>query len=534
MGLLRCVDSTGKFLIGRFLFCVGDFSKKMPPPEELTAFGLSQLSSNRRRLEFMVQFSKAIMTSASTLLDLYTRKLDCVSLKLSKGLASLPDELLGIILKFATQHEEEGTRYAVWLSYVSRRFRRIILGDHSLWSTLCIWHDTTREIIERCIYRSGEDTDLHVVLNYNRFIDSSAVRNFIMNTCASSASRWRSLTLVGDWNEDVGSVTISQVMDHLTRQHPLLLPRLDELSISEQCYHELEGRPFWNSFGDEFSGTSLWEAPNLRVVRCTQYIPPPSFPFSSFTSFSLSLTLLPGNITNQIRGLFAFLSSRPNLSAIVLELVTFGDADRIIGGELAIGVIVCPAITSFRLSVSNFATESAKRIIRPTLEALQMPNLESFSFSFNNSGIHPSAAGILLPDPGDHGRLSSLSISARLPPPTWRNAILQKWDSMMISVPLDRIPHVSSLCVTTFGRLFFTRHEELEEGRGIELSSSLRELQLRFCDNMDGGDLEQMVQSLKDTGAWDMLDRVLVHECNLLDYESAVAIIGKERLQFVG
>ncbi len=313
-----------------------------------------------------------------------------------------------------------------------------------------------------------------------------------MNTCASSASRWRSLTLVGDWNEDVGSVTISQVMDHLTRQHPLLL--LDWMSFLSAS------NAIMSSKGDLFGIRLETSSVALLCGRLLTYVSydalstflHPRFHSPPSRPFSLSLTLLPGNITNQIRGLFAFLSSRPNYQQLSSSWSL--SATQIVSLEenWAIGVIVCPAITSFRLSVSNFATESAKRIIRPTLEALQMPNLESFSFSFNNSGIHPSAAGILLPDPGDHGRLSSLSISARLPPPTWRNAILQKWDSMMISVPLDRIPHVSSLCVTTFGRLFFTRHEELEEGRGIELSSSLRELQLRFCDNMDGGDLEQM------------------------------------------
>ncbi len=344
---------------------------------------------------------------------LYTRTLERVSWKLSKGLKSLPDELLGIILKFATLDSKEATRHAVWLSYVSRSFRKILLGDHSLWSTLGLWYDMSKEITERCICRSGKDTDLHIVVNYNCFIKPSAVRDF-MDACSSSASRWRSLTLAGNWNEHEDAASVGQTMDSLMEYITLVLPRLEELSISERHYDEFEGGPFWNMLGDTFDSTP-WEAPNLRIVQCTQYIPPPLFPFTSFTSFTLSLTLLSDGFVDQIGKLFSFLSSKPNISTLVLEFVNFDDAD-FMEEDLDINLTVCPAISSYHLIISNFITvRGAYRTFGPTTRALKMPNLERFSLSFKNCGVFPSSTGMLLPNPNDHPLLISFIVDVQFP-----------------------------------------------------------------------------------------------------------------------
>jgi len=63
-------------------------------------------------------------------------------------------------------------------------------------------------------------------------------------------------------------------------------------------------------------------------------------------------------------------------------------------------------------------------------------------------------------------------------------------------------------------------------------STSLRELHLQSCKNMEAIGLEQIVRSLKEVGAWDTLDRIVIEGCDLLDYETAAEIIGRERLHF--
>ncbi len=412
------------------------------------------------------------------------------------------------------------------------------MDDHSLWSVLSLREDTTKEIIESCISRSGNDTDLHIVINYNCFINSSALHDF-MATCLPSASRWRSLTVAGDWFEKDGGVTIGRKMDELMGQHPLVLPRLDELSVVEWRHDEIEGDPIWNFYGNEFLGVPR-AAPNLRFVQCTQYIPPPSFPFFSLTSFSLSLTLLPGAIPDQIRGLVSFLSSKHCISVVVLELDNFDGADCKMTNELRIAAVVCPSITTFQLSFSNFALEEgAKNVIGPALQALKMPRLEHFSLSIALrdrdhdrlyfDGISVRITGVLLPDIEIHPRLKTFTVNMRFVTGLHTKRML--WNrKIKMTIPLHRIPYVSSLFVTTIGDLSFTRRTDF--GHGAAEPSSLRELQLRSCRNMNLNDLEKAIQSLKDVDAWDMLNHIVIDGCDLLNYEAVAKATGKEKLRF--
>ncbi len=88
--------------------------KRIPPPDRLHAMSISRLSTDRRQLEYMVQLSKALMTSAYRIAEHLQSHIGASIFKASRSLASLPDELLGIIFKYATHHGEEGTRHAVW------------------------------------------------------------------------------------------------------------------------------------------------------------------------------------------------------------------------------------------------------------------------------------------------------------------------------------------------------------------------------------------------------------------------------------
>ncbi len=167
------------------------------PYQEFDPIAVSQLSRDLHRLQYIVQLSSALQTSASKLLAQHESLLGTVVPKLSRGIASLPDELLALVFKHATQHAQEGTRHALWLSHVSSRFRRIALGDRSLWSTQFLWYDMTDEgNIDDCICRSGEDDDLHIVVNYNEELDFSTARDFL-DCCIPFASRWKSFALGG-------------------------------------------------------------------------------------------------------------------------------------------------------------------------------------------------------------------------------------------------------------------------------------------------------------------------------------------------
>ncbi len=268
-------------------------SETFRPLEELDAAAISQLSSGQHQLQYMVRLSKALMESASELLGLYNAYIGTGGVEAFEGphVASPTSSSQSFSSSPRITMRKELDMRCGSHRY-PRRFRGIVLVDPILWSTLCLWYDTTNENIKRCIRRSGKDSDLHVVINYNRFISSSALRNFL-DTCSSSASRWRSLTLDGDWNmgDDQNLHSIGISLSQLLNQHSLVLPRLHELCLSERCLEK--GDPSWVGFAPTFDASRPWATRNIRVLRCIQCIPPSSLPFTSLTSFTLSLNLLP-------------------------------------------------------------------------------------------------------------------------------------------------------------------------------------------------------------------------------------------------
>ncbi len=88
--------------------------------------------------------------------------------------------------------------------------------------------------------------------------------------------------------------------------------------------------------------------------------------------------------------------------------------------------------------------------------------------------------------------------------------------------------------MTTCARVSFSRGSALVLAPGAVAidpdTRALQEFQLRSRQNKDIGSLQETIQSLKDVDAWDTLDRVDVQECEVLDYDSASAVVGKERL----
>ncbi len=364
------------------------------------------------------------MASVAGLEKLYRRRLEPIASKLSKGLASLPDEILAQIFKFATRHERFRTRYAGWLSQVSRRFRRIALSDRTLWSTLNLWYDTTREELERIISRSGGEIDLHAVINMNHEIRDSEVDTFI---CSSSHSRaqWRTLTITGDWSEDDSPVSMTSVLDELIYTHSLDLPRLEEICISE-CH--LDGTaqesltPFSHNDTVQMYDIPPWatricascDARTTYHTRHSHSSPCPSL------LVVLSLNLIPGKVLGQIGNLLSFLNSTPSLTEIVLGLKNSKDAN-LEATTLRINpsvAVLLPSVTSFRLHVSDFrSTEDADWL----LSTMKMPNLAHFALSIefhdrNGHLIHPTTSSlrrlvrVFLPDPLIHSLVTSLVV----------------------------------------------------------------------------------------------------------------------------
>lgn len=487
-----------------------------------------RLSQDCNRLEYIVTLCEALKESARTLLETHKNAFEPIVSKLSKGIATLPDELLAHVFKFATLDEHEGTRHAMMLSHVSQRFRRIAVEDRSLWSTLFAWYDTTKEGVQNCISRAGDDTDLHVVLNRRYDLELSSCSEFI-DQCSAEASRWKSLTLICDW-EEWETETIGYTLKDLMGECELGLSRLHELCLIERRRRKVRQLP-WLTSDAFFYDEGSWTVPNVRVLRCSGYIPPQSLPFESLTRFTLYLFLISDNAVDQLMHLCTFLSGAGNLEEMDLELIDeANDNDELTTDDS--DTISLPSLTTFRLSFQRFySQQSLRQILEPFLKTLEMPILNNFSLSTDLSEV----PAYLIPDPAAHPHISTLILEA----PRFSRAkkITPKeihFDSL--AIPIDKIPNVSSLSITTtLGRVKFQRGQLFQrrfqpvQAHG---ASRLRVLTLESCRNLDVCYLPDLIISLKDVGAWDGLERVEIRSCGSLEYDAVAKVFEKEKKCF--
>ncbi|KLO08309.1 hypothetical protein SCHPADRAFT_931888 [Schizopora paradoxa] len=549
--VLRSLEAAGKLHHGdgqlrfRFWHRNWESGKKidnLTPDENFDAETMRELASNRCQLEYIVQLTKAIGDSASDLLDRYERFLNPYFAKLSKGFASLPDELLGLIFKFAAHPEEEGPKYSIYISQVSRRFRRIALADQSLWSHLFFRHDTNLRRVKRCIDRAGDHNDVRLILKDSAMVEIEDLR-MLMKICSPIAHRLRTISLFGNWDdswEDANTdYTLAGTLNQLLPRR-LSLPRLHELNLAQDFYSNPDnpgGLPIWVT-SEAIESTNLWTTPHLRSLRCREYIPPPSFPFKTITSFSLRLTLIIRNaVSDQLVELCDFLSDMPNLEEVDLDLINDGNADEYSGPELE--MVPLPAVKSFTIHARKFSLPfGALWVLGSFVNHLHMPKLERLAIHLEweelNTFFSPRVLNralplfvfSMMPNPILHRYLKHCSIELSHPPfnieddtsePT---ELREKEDLIELKIPLDRIPYVSVLEVKTYGNVYFFL---ADKDKASMQPYQLRELRLVACNNMVREDLEETLQSLEDIGARDTFERLVISNCELLD-ESMVDV----------
>jgi len=228
---------------------------------------------------------------------------------------------------------------------------------------------------------------------------------------------------------------------------------------------------------------------------------------------------------------------------------------------------MCPSIRTFRLQLLEFRISPSRRnlqfFIAGFLQALRMPHVEDIfiSVDFQDAGggetetesteLLSAISAALFPnhfnDPLARRRLSSLNYKTKYNP---RIAALKSPQSPLdefskiftVTIPLDRVPTVSILTLTTLARTrtFFTHGGQIVGGNGGSgggsgpASCRLRELRFIGCEDMMIEDLQFAVQSLKNAGVWDTtIERVAVEFCDSLAHAEVLGVVGKERLRYL-
>ncbi len=481
---------------------------------------ISRLSQDAFRVDSMVTVLKVLTDTALSLQKDFDKCMNHFVPKLSKGIASIPDELVALIFKCAT-HQESTLGETVRLSHVSKRFRRIALAEHCLWTTLR--SDWRTEALETCIARNGHNTDLHVVVHLIGEGTHLVLSTFI-DVCWPTASRWKTLTLSeGEINFE-SSFGEELAVGVLKAMNGLQLLRL----------HELHLRYYEDSTGDGFESrfNPSWNAPNLRVLRCFECVPAPSNAFSALTSVVISIDS-GSRIAVDVLHLFSFLAATPTVTSLDLEISYICSPKPVVFGTLR-----NPSITSLNLVLPSFYIgDSRSQFIATFVKALHLPKLEELSFSIefrceryctrfdsqngNTELLVKSAhASSLLPDRRSHPRLRSL---------TFKLVYIH-------SLELGRTLEES---FKNFSRVLvaFIQGSSVA-GRGD--TWGLRELRLRGFEELDRQVLQETIRSLKDIGVQDGLDLLALEHGKASDHmvnlfvSDGVQRSTKEKLAFVG
>ncbi len=97
---------------------------------------------------------------------------------------------------------------------------------------------------------------------------------------------------------------------------------------------------------DELRFKRTWHFPNLRILSCKGYVPPPSSSSSSISSFSNAVYISPLIYADQLEEIFTFLTSTPAITDLDLQIV--GLSGCRMSEPIQFGLLTCRSVTSFK------------------------------------------------------------------------------------------------------------------------------------------------------------------------------------------
>ncbi|KLO06704.1 hypothetical protein SCHPADRAFT_945866 [Schizopora paradoxa] len=457
--------------------------------------------------------------------------------KRSKGIKSLPNDLLAKIFQIAVWEEDcNGAKQAIRLSRVSRRFRTVALEKRGLWTTLKSFSSESQ--LEALIHRAGPSEGFHVFIHYDFDNKERGLKSFI-DVCRPILPRWRTLTLTQDYHEflDPNRGSVEDALEELHSffiKHGLLLSTLEEINVYGETSDHYKGGK---------SDISAWTA-NLRILRCSHFFPSSSIPLSSVSTLMVTQVIAGDSYGSQLKKLLDFLRGVPNVTFFKLEAYEAGA--EFLNDPLP--ETECPAITSFEFRIHNFHMLNFQpeiSCVMAFMNALRLPSLEEFSVDVDAVG--PGETEIqcakwsqqsgnllcaLLPD---HISLSTRMKSVRYK--LWRNYSF--WGTRKVSpgertshIPLDRIFHIPTVTLSSFVQVLLIQ-KAVDTNFGLISGRRLRELRFIECENMTSAHLKRTVDSLESLGVWNGIERVVVKECEHLVYDEIIESVGEKRLQYI-
>ncbi|KLO08287.1 hypothetical protein SCHPADRAFT_931876 [Schizopora paradoxa] len=488
------------------------------------------LTNSTNEIFHIKQMLQALLSVTDKLQERFSHSEERVlAAKRSKGIKSLPDDLLANIFQIAVWEEDcDGAVQANRLAIVSRRFRTVALEKRGLWTTLTSFSSESQ--LEALIRRAGPNEGFHVFIYYDFDAKELGLKSFI-DVCRPILPRWKTLTLTQRYHE-VFESRRGGVKDALEELHNLFVNDGLQLSMLEELnvYGETSDR-----FKGGKSDVHAWAA-NLRALRCDHSLPS-STPLSSVSMLTVT-QVIDGSNGSPLKELLIFLRGVPNLLFFKLEAYSTGakfDNETLPATE-------CPAITSFEFQIHGFYVLCDQPCVAAFMNALRLPSLEEFSVDVDVSSIGTTESECaewsqgtgslmcaLLPDHIMSTRMKSMFFKLWRSGSMWGAQEKVSPDARAYHIPLDKILRTPTVSLSSFVQVLFKQ----EAGNARISESRLRELRFVECKNMTLAHLKRTADSLELLGVWNGIERVVVKECEHLVYDEIVEVIGEKRLQYI-
>ncbi|KLO16180.1 hypothetical protein SCHPADRAFT_938088 [Schizopora paradoxa] len=406
------------------------------------------------------------------------------SLRSTLALASLPDDILSIIIEYAALEYEPGFG-ALDLSHVCRNFRYIALHLPKIWTRLS--NDVYGLEMTRLYAGRSKHAGLEVEMEESACPwESSSMLQAAIPFC----SEWVSFSYTGFHRSDDP--------DHVKEHRiPLKLPRLTHLEVEN----------------DADGVYRAYHMPNLKSAFFKDTIPSSTFS-STISTISISFGSFNDTLTVDPKILASFLKATPSIRDLRLSIR--GSFDPLEGEDTLL-----PNIEKFTVDVVYVDREAEGvdwMIVGSFLSHLVMPNVKDMDLTvrftnttdaFSRKDHHVLA---LLPDRDTHTKLTSLNLTiidlrgerGNVRDPSTYEMDYMYNDTMVFYV--DSAPFLTSLKLRTNFELSLIQ----EDDRPF---IPLRRLELDYCPRLSDNFLEELAEGLKRDGNWEKFEEAIVRGC---------------------
>ncbi|KLO14967.1 hypothetical protein SCHPADRAFT_287313 [Schizopora paradoxa] len=400
---------------------------------------------------------------------------------LGLGLASLPDDVLAMIIELSAEPLERSTMGAHKLAGVSRRFRAVTLKLPKTW---CAVSSKTHDF-ERALLHPERSKTMGLHVSYQELYEVIHSKS-LMQALVPFASRWRSFS----YTKYHSAIDSSATTEHHTS---LQLPQLEHLGVEADNDH----------FYKEYF------MPNLRSATFHNMIP---VPFStSLTHLAMKFESLDRGDPWDIDGFRRFLHSTP----LLVELRLFFEAKF----RTFICELPDPEVLLLHLKTLSVITVCDKEedlvegceTASDFLATIRAPNLSHLVLGVKVFVVNCSAEPVseffngLLPLPSSSPALAFLDIAVM-------GVERPHGDEDPLHIRYDRVPRLT--------------HLKLETNLNVTLVHSddnlppLRRVEFVGCTNIDNDFVMSLFRRLRaDPVVWKALEGVIFRACPFIDLD---------------